>query len=111
MGGGGYGGSQPTTWEGNVVRAIIDLTSPPCLWVQNGDQIGTMVVVGNRLVVRQTRKGQQLVSEAIEQLEEAAKSRAPVQPMMGMGGGVGSFGSMGTGMPGGPGSTDAIREN
>jgi hypothetical protein len=111
MGGGGYGGTQPTMWEGNVVLAIIDLTSPPCMWVQNGDQIGTMVVVGNRLVVRQTRKGHQLVSEAIEQLEEAAKSRAPVQPTMGMGGGVGPFGGrgmgaggMGAGMPGGSGS-------
>ncbi len=96
MGGGGYGSPRPTTWEGNVVQAIIDLTSPPCLWVQNGDQIGTMVVVGNRLVVRQTRKGQQLVSEAIEQLEEAAKSRAQ-QP-----GGM-MPGGMGPGMSGMPG--------
>ncbi|MFO1001228.1 MAG: sigma-70 family RNA polymerase sigma factor [Planctomycetaceae bacterium] len=76
LGGGGYGPPQPKTWEANVVQAIVELTSPPCRWVQTGDEIGTMVVVGNRLVVRQTRKGQQLVSEAIEQLEEAAKSRA-----------------------------------
>lgn len=88
LGGGGYRPLQPSTWETNVVLAIIDLTSPPCLWVQNGDQIGTMVVVGNRLVVRQTRKGQQLVSEAIEQLEEAAKSRAQ-QPGGMMPGGMG----------------------
>lgn len=99
MGAGGLGGgmgsgmrpmSGYSSWEDSTITAIIDLTSPPCMWVQNGDQIGTMVIVGNRLVVRQTRKGHQLVSEAIEQLEEAAKSRTPVQPNMGaMGGGAG----------------------
>ncbi len=97
MSGGGMGGmgvglgtpAELTTWEARTIAAIIDLTSPPCMWVQNGEQIGTMVVVGNRLVVRQTRKGHQLVSEAIEQLEEAAKSRTPVPPNMGaMGGGA-----------------------
>ena len=92
LGGSGMGGGMSgySSWDDTTIRAIIDLTSPPCMWVQNGEQIGTMVVVGNRLVVRQTRKGHQLVSEAIEQLEEAAKSRTPVQPNMGaMGGGAG----------------------
>lgn len=92
LGGSGMGGGMSgySLWDDTTIRAIIDLTSPPCMWVQNGDQIGTMVIVGNRLVVRQTRKGHQLVSEAIEQLEEAAKSRTPVQPNMGaMGGGAG----------------------
>lgn len=106
MSGGGMGGmgvglgtpAEPTTWEARTITAIIDLTSPPCMWVQNGEEIGTMVVVGNRLVVRQTRKGHQLVSEAIEQLEEAAKSRTPVQPnmgAMGSGAGVGFGGGVG----------------
>jgi hypothetical protein len=87
LGGGGYEPPQPKTWEANVVQAIVELTSPPCRWVQTGDEIGTMVVVGDRLVVRQTRNGQQLVSEAIEQLEEAAKSRAQ-QPGGMMPGGI-----------------------
>ncbi|MFO0975805.1 MAG: hypothetical protein U0996_05365 [Planctomycetaceae bacterium] len=76
-----------SSWEHTTIQAIIDLTSPPCSWVQNGDEIGTMVIVGNRLLVRQTRKGHQLVSEAIEQLEVAAKSRVPQQPA-GMAGGL-----------------------
>ena len=64
------------TWEYGLMQVVMEMTSPPCLWVQNGDEIGTLAVAGNRLIVRQTRVGHEAVIEVLDALEDAAAEAA-----------------------------------
>lgn len=66
------------SWEEGLVTIIMDMTSPPCLWIQNGDDIGSMSIAGNRLLVRQTRMGHEKVVEVLDELELAAKEMGDI---------------------------------
>lgn len=59
---------------GMIYQTICEMTSPPVLWLQYGDDIGTMVVAGNHLIVRQTRIGHEAVIEVLERLKLAARA-------------------------------------
>ncbi len=67
---------QTLTWEYALMQVVMEMTSPPCLWIQNGDAIGTLAVAGNRLIVRQTRVGHEAVIEVLDALEDAAEEAA-----------------------------------
>jgi hypothetical protein len=60
--------------QGGVLTSVMELSAPPALWIQNGDDIGSMVIAGNHLIVRQTRSGHEAVTEIIERLKLAAKA-------------------------------------
>lgn len=59
-----------------LTETIYEMSSPPCNWIQNGDDIGSMSVAGNRLLVYQTRIGHEKVVEVLEELELAAEEAA-----------------------------------
>ena len=69
---------QTLTWEYGLMQVVMEMTSPPCLWIQNGFEIGTLAVVGNRLIVRQTRAGHEAVIEVLDELEDAAAEAADI---------------------------------
>ena len=60
--------------RGMIYQTICEMTSPPVFWLQYGDEIGTMVVAGNHLIVRQTRIGHEAVIEVLERLKLAARA-------------------------------------
>lgn len=64
------------TWEEGLLRTIQDLTAPPCLWFEFDGEGGKMSIAGNRLIVRQSRKGHEQVVAVLEQLELAAEDIA-----------------------------------
>ncbi len=66
-----------------LLDAIQQMTTPPCPWINNGDEIGTMTIAGNRLLVHQSRKGHEMVVKMLEELELAADEIPPadkIQP-------------------------------
>ena len=69
--------SQPqktvTVHFSGLIETIYEMSSPPCNWIQNGDDIGSMSLAGNRLLVYQTRIGHEKVVEVLEELELAAE--------------------------------------
>ncbi len=83
VGGGMAGGDSSTpaesvmiqnTWQRCLINEIQSLTTPPCQWQVNGDDFGTMSVVGDRLIVQQTRSGHEKVVEVLEELELAIET-------------------------------------
>jgi RNA polymerase sigma factor (sigma-70 family) len=72
---------RPVSWEDGLVLVIQEMTSPPCLWIQNGDDIGSMSLAGNRLLVYQTRRGHEKVVQVLDELgiaaEEIGEAEAP----------------------------------
>ena len=70
--------SQPqktvTVHFSGLIETIYEMSSPPCNWIQNGDDIGSMSLAGNRLLVYQTRIGHEKVVEVLEELELAAEN-------------------------------------
>lgn len=62
------------TWQRCLINEIQSLTTPPCQWQVNGDDFGTMSVVGDRLIVQQTRSGHEKVVEVLEELELAIET-------------------------------------
>ena len=60
------------TWEAGLIRTIQDLTGPPCHWFEIDGEGGKLSIAGNRLIVRQSRKGHEQVVAVLEQLEMAA---------------------------------------
>lgn len=84
-----------------IVEIVQDLSAPECLWTNIGDDPGgSLRVVGNRLLVRQTRRGHERVVEVLEELELAAEGMQGAPASMGSMGGPGSM-MGGSGMPGG----------
>ena len=57
-----------------IYQSVMDLTSPPALWIQNGDEIGSMIIAGNHLIVRQTRTAHEQIVEVVERLKLAARA-------------------------------------
>jgi RNA polymerase sigma factor (sigma-70 family) len=81
MGGGGMGSGvspEPTmiknTWQRCLINEIQSLTTPPCQWLVDGGEFGTMSVVGDRLIVQQSRSGHEKVVEVVEELELAVET-------------------------------------
>lgn len=81
MAGGGMGGGvspEPTmiknTWQRCLINEIQSLTTPPCQWLVDGGEFGTMSVVGDRLIVQQSRSGHEKVVEVLEELELAVET-------------------------------------
>ncbi len=70
----------PFTWEESLIMIVQDMTSPPCRWFNNDGEGGRMIVAGDRLLVRQTRTGHQIVIEVLEQLEIATDDAARNSP-------------------------------
>ena len=64
------------TWEAGLIRTIQDLTAPPCRWFEIDGEGGKLSIAGNRLIVRQSRKGHEQVVAVLEQLEMAADDAA-----------------------------------
>ena len=60
-----------------LMDAMQQMTTPPCRWINNGDEIGTMTIAGNRLLVHQSRKGHEMVVKMLEELELAADEIQP----------------------------------
>ena len=67
------------TWEAGLIQTIQDLTGPPCHWFDIDGDGGKLSIAGNRLIVRQSRKGHQQVMAVLEQLEMAADDAAEEQ--------------------------------
>ena len=67
------------TWEAGLMRTIQDLTGPPCHWYEMDGEGGKLNIAGNRLIVRQSRKGHEQVVAVLEQLEMAADDAAEEQ--------------------------------
>ena len=67
------------TWEAGLIQTIQDLTGPPCRWFDIDGEGGKLSIAGNRLIVRQSRKGHQQVMAVLEQLEMAADDAAEEQ--------------------------------
>lgn len=69
--------SQPAliqnSWQRCLINEIQSLTTPPCQWLVDGSDFGTMSVVGDRLIVQQTRSGHEKVVEVLEELEQAVE--------------------------------------
>lgn len=61
------------SWETGLMATIVDLTSPPCQWYDVNGEGGKLSVAGNRLIVRQSRKGHEQVVAVLEQLELATE--------------------------------------
>ncbi len=59
------------TWQRCLINEIQSLT-PDADWISEGGDVGTMSVVGDRLIVRQSRIGHEKVVEVLEELEQAA---------------------------------------
>ena len=75
-------GSKPgvvITWESGLIQTIQDLTGPPCHWIELDGEGGKLSIAGNRLIVRQSRKGHEQVVAVLEQLEMAADDAAEEQ--------------------------------
>lgn len=64
------------TWEAGLMQTIQDMTGPPIVWYEIDGEGGKMSVAGNRLLVRQSRKGHEQVVAVLEQLEMAAEDAA-----------------------------------
>ncbi len=64
------------TWESGLLQTIQEMTSPPCRWHDMDGEGGKMSIAGNRLIVRQSRKGHEQVVAVLEQLELAAEDVA-----------------------------------
>lgn len=60
------------TWEAGLLQTVQDLSSPQCQWFDVDGQGGRLSIAGNRLIVRQNRKGHEQVVAVLEQLEMAA---------------------------------------
>ncbi len=67
---------QVITWEAGLMSTVKDMSSPPCRWYDLDGEGGRMNVAGNRLLVRQSRKGHEQVVAVLEQLEMAAEDIA-----------------------------------
>ncbi|MEJ7590265.1 MAG: hypothetical protein WKF77_01835 [Planctomycetaceae bacterium] len=67
------------TWEAGLIQTIQDLTAPPCRWFDIDGEGGELSIAGNRLLVRQSRKGHEQVVAVLEQLEMAADDAAEEQ--------------------------------
>jgi len=57
-----------------IYQSVMDLTSPPAHWIQHGDEIGSMIIAGNHLIVRQTRTAHEQIVEVVERLKLAARA-------------------------------------
>ena len=64
------------TWEAGLMQTVQDLSSPPAIWFDIDGEGGKISVAGNRLIVRQSRKGHEQVVDVLEQLEMAAEDIA-----------------------------------
>jgi hypothetical protein len=74
-------GLQTSDWADSLTGLIVEMTSPMCLWKATGDGIGTVRVVGNRLMVLQSRRGHVKVVDVLEQLEIAASETSAATAM------------------------------
>lgn len=89
MGGGGMGGggglfSVPTQFGGgmgmgpgysgaqSLRELVMDMTSPPCRWLERDGEGGAVQTVGNTLVVRQTQQGHREIVKLLNLLTESA---------------------------------------
>ncbi len=61
------------SWETGLISTIVDLTSPQCSWYDIDGEGGKLSLAGNRLLVRQSRRGHEQVVAVLEQLELAAE--------------------------------------
>ncbi len=71
MGGGGLGGVQepiPPT----LATLVMEMTSPPCRWLDVDGEGGAVRIVGQTIVVRQTPKGHEEVVRLLNLLYESA---------------------------------------
>lgn len=59
-----------------LISTIKELSGPTCRWYDTDGEGGRMSVAGNRLIVRQSRKGHEQVAAVLEQLELAADDAA-----------------------------------
>jgi len=64
------------TWEAGLLQTIQEMTGPPCHWFDIDGEGGRLTIAGNRLIVRQSRKGHEQVVAVLEQLEMAADDAA-----------------------------------
>ena len=64
------------TWEAGLISTIQDMTGPPTRWYDIDGEGGRMSIAGNRLLVRQSRRGHEQVVAVLEQLELAAEDAA-----------------------------------
>jgi len=71
--------SRLLTWEASLIAIVDAMSSPPCRWFDTQGEGGRMNVAGNRLLVRQSRKGHEQVVAVLEQLEMAADDAAEEQ--------------------------------
>lgn len=61
------------SWEGHLTQTLLELTQQQCHWYDFDGEGGQMNIFGNRLIVRQSRKGHEHVVAVLEQLELAVQ--------------------------------------
>lgn len=67
----GGGGGQPPT-PPTLATLVMEMTSPPCRWLELDGEGGAIRIVGQTLVVRQTPKGHEEVVRLLNLLYESA---------------------------------------
>ncbi len=65
-------GETANTWDNALIDTIQLMTQPVCHWYNLDGEGGRLFVAGNRLVVRQSRKGHEQVVLVLEQLKMAS---------------------------------------
>jgi hypothetical protein len=61
------------TEKQTLAGLIVDMTSPPCRWMQTDGEGGAVQLVGDTLVVRQTPAGHRSIVRLLNQLTESSK--------------------------------------
>lgn len=73
MGGGMGGGGGPQTYDVHSLRELVmEMTAPPCEWMDRDGTGGAIQTVGKTLVVRQTQAGHREIVKLLNLLTESA---------------------------------------
>jgi hypothetical protein len=59
----------------SLMQSIVDLSAPPCRWYEIDGEGGRLIVVGNRLLVRQSRDGHLIIAKIIAEFEGSVADR------------------------------------
>ena len=59
----------------SLMQSVVELSAPPCRWYEIDGMGGRLIVVGNRLLVRQSRDGHLIIAKIIAEFEATIVDR------------------------------------